>query len=288
MQEKKTQRPIHMKRLNTAICVISLTFFLVSDTGVVIAQERNEQYQLIFSDEFNQKNGSQPNPQYWSHSPRGYSIWNRWIGRSKKIVYIHNGKLICRAIRNTENPADTAMMITGAVETINKFAFQYGKIEVRAKTKSHTGNFPAIWLMPQPPANTHPIGGEIDIFETFGDKKKAHQTIHTNWTYNLKHTNPSNTFNTDINVERWHVYGIEWTESSIRFTIDGKLTGFYLKSTDQEALDNKQWPFDHPFYIILNQSVWENSPWGGAPDPKFVYETQFDWVRVYQRAKLRQ
>lgn len=56
------------------------------------------------------------------------------------------------------------------------------------------------------------------------------------------------------------------------------------KSSDAEALANGQWPFDHPFYIILNQSLRPfGTPFGCDPDLDYVYETQFDRVRAYQR-----
>ena len=55
----------------------------------------------------------------------------------------------------------------------------------------------------------------------------------------------------------------------------------YAKSGDNNARNNKQWPFDHPFYIILNQSVGMNT-WASNPDPSFEYESQVDYVRVWQ------
>ena len=55
----------------------------------------------------------------------------------------------------------------------------------------------------------------------------------------------------------------------------------YSKSTSQSDLDQLQWPFDYPFYIILNQSV-GNGSWAASPDKNHTYETLFDWVRVYQ------
>ncbi|MCR5130476.1 MAG: glycoside hydrolase family 16 protein [Prevotella sp.] len=264
-----------------SIFSVILLLGLTADTAGVRAQE--QQWKLIFADEFNGKNGSAPNPDIWSTSPRGWSTWNRWISNSPKVAFIKKGKLVCRAIRNTENPADTAMMLTGAVETQKKFSFQYGKIEVRAKTKLHHGSFPAIWLMPEPPAKPNPVGGEIDIFESFGNYAEAHHTIHTNWTYNLKKTSPANQFVHKLNVGGWHVYGLEWSPTKLVFMIDGRVTGTYQKSTDPKALEQGQWPFDHPFYIILNQSLRRVGIFGGDPDPGYVYETQFDWVRVYQK-----
>ena len=56
----------------------------------------------------------------------------------------------------------------------------------------------------------------------------------------------------------------------------------YRRLTTQTAIDGLQWPFDHDFYIILNQSVGDGS-WAAKPDQDFIYETEFDYVRVYQK-----
>ena len=272
-----------MKRI--LFCTV-LMVLLQADTLMLKAKRNDVVWRLVFCDEFNLPDGSRPNPKYWSGSHRGRSTWNRWITDSAAVVFIRDGKLVCRAIPNTENPADTALMFTGAVETRGKFSFQYGKIEVRAKTNLHDGNFPAIWLMPEPPAPRHPFGGEIDIFESYGTHRDAKHTVHTNWTLNLKqNNNPKNNFAINyFDIDQWHVYGLEWTPTSLVFMIDGRVTGAYTKSADEEALENGQWPFDRPFYIILNQSLRRSGTFGGDPDPDYVYETQFDWVRVYQKA----
>lgn len=272
--------------MKKVLLLIFAVMMLVSDASNTYAQKSDKEWQLVFSDEFNQKNGSMPNPDYWSCSRRGTSTWNRWISKDPSVAFIRKGKLVCRAIRNTVNPADTALMLTGAVETRGKYSFQYGRIEVRAKTNLHPCNFPAIWLMPEPPAPKHPYGGEIDIFESYGTKKAAHQTVHSHWTLNLKHnTNPKNTVKkTDFDISKWHVYGLEWMPDRLIFMIDGKVTYVYKKSESADALANQQWPFDHPFYIILNQSLRRTDrDLGSPPDQDYIYETQFDWVRVYQK-----
>lgn len=256
---------------------------LSSDSLLMVAQ--NTDYTLVFSDEFDRPDGSRPDSAYWSCPKRGWSTWDRWISDSERVAFIRDGKLVCRAIRNTETPADTALMLTGAVETKGKYSFQYGKIEVRAKTNLHEGNFPAIWLMPEPPAPRHPDGGEIDIYESYGTHRDACQTVHSHWTLSLKQNdNPKNTFSKHyFDINEWHIYGLEWTPTRLVFLIDGDVTGVYPKSMDEEALSKGQWPFDRPFYIILNQSLRRFGTFGGSPDPDYVYETQFDWVRVYQR-----
>lgn len=256
----------------------------MKSTTTVYAQEPKDEYKLIFADEFSYPNGSMPDESIWSQSPRGYSTSNRWIKNCKDNVFIRHGKLICRAIPN-RTEEDTCKMFTAAVETINNFSFKYGKIEARIRTNLYKGNFPAFWLMPQPPAPLHPMAGEIDIFECIDEENVAYQTVHTNWTLNLKKTkSPKNSYNKPVHVDKWHVYGLEWTEDMLSWYIDGELVGTYPKSTDSKALSNGQWPFDRQFYIILNQSV-GNGGWASYPDLSHTYETQFDWVRVYQKVK---
>ena len=67
--------------------------------------------------------------------------------------------------------------------------------------------------------------------------------------------------------------------------MDGREVGRYAKSSDKNALNNGQWPFTAPFYLILNQSV-GNGSWAANADTEFTYETLFDYIRVYQKKKI--
>ena len=175
------------------------------------------------------------------------------------------------------------MMLAGAVFTKDKFAFKYGKIEVRMRTNLQKGNFPAAWIMPQVPGNPYRYG-EVDLIEYFGNEGIARQTIHSHRTAILKKSDQKTVFMTrNINRDKWHVYGLEWTPHTLVTSIDGETTGCYLKSDDPVKLEEGQWSFDRSFFIILNQSVGYGN-WH-APDPHATYETEFDWVRIYQREK---
>jgi beta-glucanase (GH16 family) len=85
-----------------------------------------------------------------------------------------------------------------------------------------------------------------------------------------------------VKLDRYHTYGLEWDETSLKWYVDGKLVGTYNKSTDSNALNQGQWPFNKHFYLILNQSV-GNGAWAKPADVNHVYETTFDWIRVYQK-----
>ncbi|MGN1241701.1 MAG: family 16 glycosylhydrolase, partial [Alloprevotella sp.] len=85
-----------------------------------------------------------------------------------------------------------------------------------------------------------------------------------------------------LDYDYWHIFAVEWDATSITWYVDGKKMWSYLKSTNQSELKDGQWPFDAPFYLILNQSVGSGA-WAKPADTSFTYETQFDWVRVYRK-----
>ena len=263
------------------LCILLLGVF-VGDSPIAKAQNQKGRWKLVFSDEFNQKNGSQPDSTKWSPCKRYKSTsWNRWISGSKDVAYINKGCLVCKAIPNQSLQTDTAKMLTGAIESKGKFSFKYGKVEVRMKTGKRRGNFPAVWMKPEE-ADPNKYG-EIDIVEMYGDLGVAEQTVHSHQTAVLKKKRKDNSIRTNLNVSKWHVYGMEWTESEIIFTVDGSVTARYPKSRDTQDMKDGQWTFDRPFFLIMNQSVGNGNHEAMVPNTSKVYETQFDWIRVYQR-----
>lgn len=241
-----------------------------------------DDYVLVFSDEFNQARGSAPNKAVWSCPPRSKAGWNRWVKDTPEVVYIKRGKLVCRAIPNRSHPTDTAQMLTGAVFSRKKYEFHYGKVEVRMKTNLKVGNFPAAWLRKWE-TKEQPLYSEIDIVEMFGSRRMSHHTVHTELTTKNPKHGTKNKFSVDCDVRKWHVYGVEWTPDSIVWTLDGKKVGEYHKSKDPQLLSKGQWSFDYPMFIVLNQSVGSGGYDFFMPQTNEVYETRFDWVRVYQK-----
>ena len=273
-----------MKYMKHFFCVVLMLVAFVSDSAMAnVAQTDDGEWQLVFSDEFNQKDGSQPDPTKWNRSQRGSSMWSRWISpTSKDVVYIKGGKLICRAIPNRHEPADTAQMLTGAVDTKGKFSFQYGKVEVCMRTNLRRGNFPAAWMV-RVPGDKDPRYAEIDIVEVFGNDSRSAHTVHTERSYTLKKEGLQRDRKVDVNVKKWHVYGIEWDKDKIVWTLDGREVFRYNRLSDTKMEQEGQWTFDRPLCLILNQSVGNGSHPLLVPNLKKTYETQFDWIRVYQK-----
>lgn len=263
-------------------------------------EDAGAEYKLAFGDEFNTADFTQPNEAYWSRSKWEHPTWKRFTAQTKagqeKTGWIEDGKLVLRCVKNEfddEKRGDNGSkleMISGAVESADKITFTYGKVEGRLKTTAHSGNFPAFWMMPN--KSTYggwPSSGEIDIFEQINNENTSYHTIHSHWANGKsdgglgQSGNPQKGGTSATTTGDYHVYGLEWTENMLTWFVNGKKVFSYAKSTNQGDLDQKQWPFDKPFYLILNQSV-GNGGWAANPDLNFTYETKFDWVRVYQKA----
>jgi beta-glucanase (GH16 family) len=142
-------------------------------------------------------------------------------------------------------------------------------------------------MMPEDQSAGWPDCGEIDIWETIDSQERSWHTVHSNWTYDLGHTNnPKSSFNVATSHDRYHTYGLKWDATSLIWYVDGKEVGRYTKSTNQSQLNQGQWPFDKHFHLILNQSVGNNA-WAADADVTHTYETRFDWVRVYQTKGMK-
>lgn len=229
-------------------------------------------YQLVFSDEFNE--GSVPDPEKWSCSPRQNATWNRWIADDERVACLSGGNFVARAIPNPDPATYQGDMITGAIQSRGKFAFKYGKIEARIYTNGWTGNFPAFWLMPEDQTGGWPACGEIDIWEQINNEQRAYHTLHTGYRQSMYSVSEY------CNTSHFHTYGFEWDAEKMIWYMDGREVGRYNKSANYPAHPDS-WPYDKAFYIILNQSVGSGS-WAANPDINQTYTTLFDWVRVYQ------
>lgn len=249
--------------------------------------EEGSEWQLVFSDEFNADDYSQPVDEKWMRCQRYGSTWNRWLSDSKEVVYLQGGDLVTRAIPNPDQENDPVPMITGGIKSNGRFGFTYGYVEARILSNPWIGHFPAFWMMPEDQSAGWPDCGEIDIWEAIDTDGRSYHTIHSNWTYDLGNkNNPKSSFNTGVTYDRYHTYGLEWDEKTLIWYVDGKEVGRYNKSANASQLNQGQWPYDKHFHLILNQSV-GNGSWAKDADVNHTYETRFDWVRVYQRKGMK-
>lgn len=267
-----------MKRfLKCLVCLLIGLQFTACTAKKYAKDGTDQEWKLIFEDNFS-RSGSF-NAKKWSYAPRAGSAWSRFLTEGKEYVHQEDGYLKLR-MDNRYIPTDTIPYHTGGIQTAGKFSFLYGKLEVRAKFTTGKGSWPAIWMMPEQPHayGGWPKSGEIDVMEHVNNEPYVHQTIHSESETSPKGSSPS-TKSTKYNSGDFNTYGIIWDPLKIEFYVNDQLTYTYHKKENATA---KEWPFDKPFYIILNQSG--GAGWPGKVDDKDLpFEMLVDYVRVYQR-----
>jgi arylsulfatase A-like enzyme len=237
-------------------------------------------WELIWEDEF-EIDGFLDTSK-WNIIERNTADWGNYMSNHEDCHEINSGKLYLRGIINpdTNTDTDTAQFLTGGVSTKGKFAWQYGKIEIRAKLENATGAWPAMWMLAdQPKYGAYPRNGEIDLMEHLNHESQIYQTVHSYYTLELKQKqNPPYYTTTQAKTEEYNIYGMEWFPDKLVFTLNGVETFTYPRI---EGVDPSQWPFDQPFYLMIDMQL--GGSWVGRVDPEELpVQMIIDWVRVYK------
>lgn len=266
-----------MNRLSYFLLFIfTLTAFGEDKPAQKIKDLKGRDMKLLWAEEFNYKK-STPNPRFWSRCERGGADWHNYMSDDPRLVQVKDGKLVLWGVENPDQEKDQVPYLTGGITTKDKFAFKYGKIEIRAKVDSAQGCWPALWLLGV--TGQWPANGEIDLMEHLNFDKFVHQTVHSDYTWNIDKTNtPKRSTTAAIDPAVFNTYGAEWDEQSITFTVNGKPTFTYPKVPEK---GEKQYPFVQPFYIILSMQI--EGAWVGKAEPsQYPTKMEVDWVRVYR------
>ncbi|WP_321518089.1 glycoside hydrolase family 16 protein [uncultured Bacteroides sp.] len=230
---------------------------------------------IIFEDNFDQTNGL-PDASKWSLcTPISTVNWARYLSGSNNQAYVKNSNLILTAEKVN------GVYQCGGVRTLGKVEFTYGKVEVRARFKSVQGGWPGIWMMPVNQSNGWPKDGEVDIMEEVSNESNAYMTIHSNYIENLRNYTPNYQFMSPFIVNGYNTYCTNWTSEKIEFYINGKLIASYPNLHLSNESTVMQWPFNKPFYLILNFSLGGANTWPGAiDDTQLPGYMEVDWVKV--------
>jgi beta-glucanase (GH16 family) len=228
---------------------------------------------LVWSDEFN-TNGA-PDPTKWTYELG--KIRNNELQtytNRRENARVENGNMVIE-VRNESNGYTSASVISKG-----RFAFTYGRLEVRAKWPNVRGLWPAIWLLPEDDGKW-PINGEIDIMESVGyDPNVVHASIHTANKNGQNKNRQGATAYTQVNNTEFHVYALEWTAQKMDFFVDDRMY-FSYKNPGTGFND---WPFSNQKFYILCNIAWGGS-WGqvqGIDPSKLPAQMHIDYVRVYQ------
>ena len=246
-------------------------------------------WQLVWSDDFTNADGSSPDPTKW-----GYDIGNGdngWGNQQLEYdtsrtnnVRIQGGNLVIEACSESYSNFNYT---SSRMNTRGKWSWTYGRIEARIKLPRGQGIWPAFWMLG---ANIGSVGwptcGEIDIMENIGktsDQGTDHGTIHgpqSGGDYNGgsgvggTKTLPGGAALADD----FHIYAVEWTTNQIKWLLD---TNLFFTATPSSLPSGGTWVFTAPEFIILNVAV--GGYWPGNPDGTTAFPQQMlvDYVHVY-------
>jgi hypothetical protein len=225
---------------------------------------------------------------HWAYSRKASSTWNKRMGTTAQehalVHKVADGHLRMLAV---SKDGTAGGFVTSGVNM--KQGYMYGIFEIKAKCVPHQSNFPAIWMMPVDQKDGWPNCGEIDIMEQIGNSSTVWSTVHLGARYD-KPVGKSYTYSGNMAFsDDWHVYMLRWDETSLTFYCDRRLVFRYRKDATLDLAahpDYEKWqfPYNKPFYIILDQALGKNSWWGSEePDPEFTYEMDVEYVRIWQK-----
>lgn len=241
-------------------------------------------YELVWSDEFNQADGTAPNPDYWNYNLGGGGWGNgefQYYTDRLENSRIEGGNLIIE-MRREPNYNSTGYDYTSArLLTQNKLDWKYGRIEARISVPTGgSGLWPAFWMLG---SNISEVGwpqcGEIDIMEYISRRpNEIFGTIHGPGYAGGASFGNTVTFDGPV-ADDFNTYSVEWEPNLIRWYLNGEM---YHQATPQDVAPNA-WVFDDNQFIILNMAIGGN--FGGAidlPNLTFPAQLKVDYVRVYQ------
>ncbi|KAL2690608.1 concanavalin A-like lectin/glucanase domain-containing protein, partial [Phyllosticta citricarpa] len=209
--------------------------------------------------------------------------------------------LDCVAVTNVTNGTIVPPVRSARLNTRKSASMKYGRVEVRTKIPQGDWLWPAIWMLPTNNAyGAWPASGEIDIMEsrgnnytyqaTGGGNQVVQGTLH--WGPGSDYDGYSKTTGGKVALhsqygDKFHTFGLEWTEKYLFTYIDSRLLQVLYMKFDKPLWDQGHFPiadangtrltnpwangglnapFDQEFYLVLNVAVGGTNGW--FPDGK--------------------
>ena len=223
----------------------------------------------------------------WHHQtllPNGPSWFNgeqqHYTNRTDNS-YVSDGTLKIVAKKGTFTDQGQTKQYTSA-RLNSKFAFQYGRVEVRAKMPTGFGTWPAIWMLGKNinergayfqtlglGTTPWPQCGEVDIMEHWGrDQNYVQSAIHSPSSHGATVNKGGRYIGTTST--QFHTYTLDWNAQNMVFRVDDSIHYIYSPAVKNSAT----WPFDAEMFLLLNVAVEGNA--------NFVESAmEVDYVRVY-------
>jgi beta-glucanase (GH16 family) len=251
-------------------------------------QASKSRWILTWSDEFDGRDGSEPDPAKWI-AESGGSGWGNgeleYYTSRRQNIRQENGNLVIEAIKEEFKGPDGVLRdyTSARLKTAGRFSQRYGRFEARIQIPSGQGVWPAFWMLGDDVSRTGwPGCGEIDIMENVGSEPATiHGSLHGPGYSGANPLTTAYALSRGQFTDGFHTFAVEWEPQVIRFYVDGKLYG---SKTPADIPTGKRWVFDHPFFIVLNLAVGGTMP--GNPDRTTILPQRMlvDYVRVYARS----
>jgi beta-glucanase (GH16 family) len=242
-------------------------------------------YHLVWRDEFDYQ--GLPDASKWNYDLGNHQWANRELQaytNRPENVYVKDGVLTVRALKERDGEREYT---SARLVTYGRQSWQYGFFEIRAKLPKGKGSWPAAWMLSDAivKGTPWPRCGEIDIMEHVGRREdrllfSLHSDRHNHTrTDTVKYTKACNVEGV---CNGFHDYQMEWTPEYIEFFVDGTSICSFHKADDPDDRTEASWPFDQPFYLIINIAV--GGTMGGEVDEAALpYVLEIEHVRVYQK-----
>ena len=250
---------------------------------------RMDEYRLVWADEFDYE--GKPDPEKWN-----YDLGNhQWANRELQAytdrpdnVFVKDGKLTLCARKEQDGERQyTSCRMT----TYGRQSWKYGYFEIRARLPQGRGSWPAFWFLADSirQGTGWSLCGEIDMME--------HTLVHENDIVYSLHSQKHNHTRRDTRqystsvyregvCQDFHIYGMEWTRDYVEYFFDGESVCKYCRTDDPEDQTENAWPYDQPFYLILNIAV-GGFMGGPVAEEDLPYVMEIDYVRAYQKVSSR-
>ncbi|HUX96567.1 MAG TPA: glycoside hydrolase family 16 protein [Bacteroidales bacterium] len=293
------------ERLVFAVLSVSLLFLEIScdnkpyelNDGYMYVQKeerRNEstEWQLVWEDDF--KNGSLDTAT-WNRiglfeTPKWKVPVENWrdvkncfryiTATDPRVVQFDENNIKLMGIINPDSlTGDPRPYLTGGIYSWGKFAFQGGRIEIKAKLDQAYGMWPAIWMLSEKDIYPNQHNGEMDIMEKLNHDDFAYQTTHNHYTITLNQTEPKKSTTARIDTADYNVYSVSWYPDKLVYAINGVTSYEYPKIPGAGTF---QWPFDQPFYLLIDQQMEHDWPGPISHPEELPISMTVDWVRLYQ------
>ncbi|MDT8382466.1 MAG: family 16 glycosylhydrolase [Brevefilum sp.] len=252
------------------------------------------EWQLVWSDEFNDEAGTAPDEAIWGQeygdgTANGIPGWGNdelefYTASTDNAALDGGGNL-----QITAKEADGSLMCyygpceytSARLLTKDRFEVAYGRLEARIKVPEGAGLWPAFWMLGTDLDQVGwPQSGEIDIMEYVGRvPNEIFGTLHGPGYSGGASYGQYYDLGEPV-ADQFHTFAVEWEPDKIVWLLDG-IPFFTATPTDDYMLD-KQWVFNHPFYILLNVAVGGNFGGPVGEDTIFPQSMLVDYVRLYQ------